>query len=32
MRILKLDHEALKTKCLPVAEFDELLKLRLDIM
>ena len=32
MRILKLDHEALKTKCLPVTEFDELLKLRLDIM
>ena len=32
MRILKLDHEALKTQCLPVAVFDELLKLRLDIM
>jgi peptide deformylase len=32
MRILKLDHGALKTKCLPVTDFDELLKLRLDIM
>lgn len=32
MRILKLNHEALRTKCLPVVEFDELLKLRLDIM
>lgn len=32
MRILKLNHEALKTKCLPVTEFNDLIKLRLDIM
>jgi peptide deformylase len=32
MRILKLNHEALKTKCLLVTEFNDLIKLRLDIM
>lgn len=32
MRILKIDHQALKTKCLPITEFNELVKIRLDIM
>jgi peptide deformylase len=32
MRILNLNHEALKTRCLPVNEVDELVRLRLDIM
>lgn len=33
MKILKLNHEALKTKCLPVVEFGgELLRLELEIM
>jgi peptide deformylase len=32
MRILKLNHEALKTRCLPVTEFNDLIRLRLDIM
>jgi peptide deformylase len=32
MRILRLNHEALKTRCLPVTKFNDLIKLRLDIM
>lgn len=32
MKILKLNHEALKTRCLPVTEFNDLIRMRLDIM